>query len=137
MKQACRQPRSSNGESVMTNKAIETANLFFRNLGCSHMSSHEVEIYTLKLQREALVRDANAYHRARLDIQSAIKPGPALDAALQTLHRKYPMGYCRTELLAVNAAILKATVALQHFKASNLKDGEHFSTRRINTGGLN
>src|SRR5258708_38401343 len=85
---------------------------FFRDLTRSNMSPHEIVVYDLKIEREALVRDAGKYHRERLDIQSRIEPGAAQDKALQWLHRKYPLGYARKELDAVNAAIVKAIAAV-------------------------
>ncbi len=112
---------------------------FFRDLTRNNMCAAEVVVYDLKIEREALVRDAGKYHRERLDIQSRIEPGAAQDKVLQRLHRKYPLGYARKELDAVNAAIAKAIVEVHHHKTSNLKPtppptrfntGEHFNTRK-------
>ncbi len=50
------------------------------------------------------------------------------------LHKKYPGGYCKTELAACNASIMKATADLHRFRANNLKPGEHLDTRRTNLG---
>src|SRR5437016_1495938 len=102
------------------NKAIERADSFFTSLATKNMTEPEAVLYRLKVDRENLVRTSSDYHRARLHLQSTLRPGAALDAALVTLHKKYPGGYRKTELAAVNAAITKATVALHRFRTSNL-----------------
>jgi hypothetical protein len=40
----------------------EAANRFFRNLECSEMSEPEAIVYRLKIEREALMRQAKKYH---------------------------------------------------------------------------
>jgi hypothetical protein len=80
------------------------------------------------------MRSSKKYHFERLHIQRFIEPGPEQDQALQKLNETYPLGYSRKELDAVNRAIAKAIVELHRFQASNLKQGEHFDSRRINAG---
>jgi hypothetical protein len=111
----------------------EAVNLF-RSLECSEMSEPEAVVYRLKIERDALMRSSKKYHFERLHIQRFIEPGPEQDQALQKLNETYPLGYSRKELDAVNRAIAKAIVELHRFQASNLKQGEHFDSRRINAG---
>jgi hypothetical protein len=118
----------------MTDKAVAAANVFFRNLATRNMSPLESAVYDLKIQREALVRDSTDYHKARVHIQRSIEPGAALDAALEKLNRKYPGGYSRKELDAINAAMAQATAALHRSKARNLNPNEHFDSRRTKLG---
>jgi hypothetical protein len=101
------------------------------------MTPAERLVYDLKIQREALVRLAQDYHRARYYIQSNVKPGAAQDKAVAKLNADFPSGYCRTELMAINAGIAKAVTELQRCWLDNRKPGEHFSTRRINSGVVN
>ena len=107
---------------------------FFSNLTEMNMSAPEVIVYRLRIEREALVRSSKNYHRKRLHIQSFIEPGSAQDQALIKLNADFPMGYCRSELVAINAAISEASIALHRQRAANLQPGEHFDTRRTNLG---
>jgi hypothetical protein len=103
---------------------------FFHDLTTKNMSEPERVVYLLKLDREALLRSAKKFHWKLLHIKSFVEPGPAQDQALQKLNEKYPLGYSRKELDAVNCAIAKAIVDLNNYQANNLKDGQHFNTRK-------
>jgi hypothetical protein len=111
----------------MTRNNIES---FFSDLATVNMNATEIAVYNLKLEREALLRASKNYHRDRLHIQRFIEPGPAQDQALQKLNETYPLGYARKELDVVNRAIAKAIVDLNNHQANNLKDGQHFNTRK-------
>jgi hypothetical protein len=100
------------------------------------MSEPEAVVYRLKIEREGLVRSSGEYHRARLNLQSTMKPGAAQDKAIANLNADFPMGDCCIELNSVNAAIMKATAALHRFQTSNLKQRERFDSRRINTRAM-
>jgi hypothetical protein len=119
----------------MTRNNIES---FFSDLATVNMNATEIAVYNLKLEREALLRASKNYHRDRLHIQRFIEPGPAQDQALQKLNETYPLGYARKELDVVNRAIAKAIVDLNNHQANNLKDGQHFNTRKSarNLGGI-
>jgi hypothetical protein len=99
----------------MASEAVQHAESFFASIAQSRMSEPEAALYRLKIDREALVRRGNEYHHARLHIQCTIKPGAAQDKALAKLNAIYPMGYCKTELVTINAAIAKATIELHHY----------------------
>jgi hypothetical protein len=119
---------------VTNNKAIESGEKFFRKLACLEMNEHERAVYDLKIQRDALYRISHQYHCEKLYLQRSKPPGPNLDRALGKLDTQYPLGYARRELVAVNASIKEAKVALDHFRAGNLKRGQHLDTRRTNLG---
>jgi hypothetical protein len=112
------------------NKSVERGESFFARIARQGMSPAERIVYDLRLEREALVRDSTDYHKAQLDLQSRIKPGAAQDAALEKLNTEFPLGYRRKELMACNAAIMKATTDLNRCLAGNLKPGEYFGTKR-------
>jgi hypothetical protein len=111
----------------------ETANLF-RSLSTASMNAAEIAVYHLKLERDALTRRQTKYHWALRHILSFFEPGPEQDRRLQRLNETYPLGYCRPELVKINAAIERATIDLHRQRAANLKQGEHFNTRRTNLG---
>jgi hypothetical protein len=108
---------------------MSTVNLF-QSLDYHEMSEPEAAVYKLRIEREALLRQAKRYHWARLHIQQFIEPGPAQDHRLLKLNENFPKGYARKELVAVNAEIAKAIVDLNNHQANNLKDGQHFNTRK-------
>src|SRR6202021_1183922 len=110
---------------MTNNKAIESGEKFFRKLACLEMNEHERAVYDLKIERDGLLRISQQYHRERLHLQRSIPSGPHLDRALQKLDTQYPLGYARRELVAVNASIKEAKMALDHFRAGNLKRGQH------------
>src|ERR1700722_8531453 len=98
------------------------------------MNEYERVVHRLRINRDSLLRRVAEYHRARLHLQCAIKPGAALDSALATLNRRYPDDYCAAELVAINAKIEKATAEVHRSKARSLREGEHLDTRRTNLG---
>lgn len=114
----------------MTSKAVKSGELFFRNMATKDMSAAEVTVYQLRLERAALLRRSTDYHWGRLELAQSALYGSDLDKALEKLNAEYPLGYCRQQLIAVNAAIKEATDALNRFRARNLKPGEHLNTRR-------
>jgi hypothetical protein len=108
---------------------MSAANLF-RSLDYHEMSEPEAVVYRLKLDREALLRSAKKYHWKLLHIKQFIEPGPAQDHRLLKLNETHPLGYCRPELVKINAEIAKAIVDMNNYQANMLKDGQHFNTRK-------
>jgi hypothetical protein len=66
-----------------------------------------------------------------------MKAQPARQRALAKLNADFQMGYCRDELRAINVEIAKAVAVFQRSWLDDRKPGEHFSTSRINSGGVN
>ena len=105
---------------------------FFHDLTTKNMSEPERVVYLLKLDREALLRSAKKFHWKLLHIKSFVEPGPAQDHRLLRLNEIHPLGYCRPELVKINAEIAKAIVDLNNYLASNLEPtGQHLNTRKL------
>jgi hypothetical protein len=109
---------------------MSTANLFRSLDPVNQMSEPERVVYRLKIEREALLRQAKKYHWKLLHIKQFIEPGPAQDHRLLKLNENFPKGYARKELVAINAEIAKAIVDMNNYQANILKDGQHFNTRK-------
>jgi hypothetical protein len=105
---------------------------FFHDLTTKNMSEPERVVYLLKIDREALVRSAKHYNRARYFILTQIPPGPAQDWRLKKLDAEFPKGHCQKEMVVINARIVRAITDLNNYLASNLEPtGQHLNTRKL------
>jgi hypothetical protein len=145
----------------VTSEATANAESFFRNL--TPMSAQERTLYELKLERESLLRRANEYSRALNRIEArhlecvarlearhhgadlhgrkyrdrVERQAAAHQRALTALQVEFPLGAARDELRAINVTIDAAVTELQRSWLDDRKPGEHFSTSKINSGGVN
>ncbi|MFY9955905.1 hypothetical protein [Bradyrhizobium sp.] len=120
-------------------EARAIANSFFRSLETSKMSEPEAVLHRLKMEKEALLRRGSAYacelrSIEQYDIECRVgiearhgghdlhgrryrdkinRQAAAYERVMTALNERFPSGYCRKELDAINAAIAKATVELR------------------------
>lgn len=142
----------------MASEAVANAESFFCDLGTSKMSAQERVVYELKIERESLLRKANEYARAlnrieryRLECSERLetrhnghdlhgrrfrdkqkRQAAAHEREMAKLNAEFPLGAAREELRAINVEITKAVAALHRFRVDHLKEGERFSTFKIN-----
>jgi hypothetical protein len=142
----------------MASAAVANAESFFRNLATSKLSEAERLVYELKIERESLLRQANAYARAlnrieqrdvecreRLEARhdshdlhgrkyrdKAERQAAAHQRTMVELNEEFPLGFARDALRAINAEIAKAVTELQRSWLDDRKPGERFSTFKIN-----
>jgi hypothetical protein len=145
------------------NKAVEAGHLFFQNLTQAGMSPAERLVADLKIQRAALVRNANEYARAlnrleryREDCRAKLeakhhsddrlhgrryrdkveRQAAAHTRGMNKLNAEFPLGFARDQLREINVRIAAAVTDFQRSWLDDRKPGEHFSTSKINSGGI-
>jgi hypothetical protein len=65
------------------------------------------------------------------------KQAAAYRREMAQLNSEFPLGFARDQLRAINVEIAKAVIDLHRSWLDNRKPGEHFSTFKLNSGGVN